>query len=583
MYESFHIANLFYDMNETPKHSKDPVFYIISTSWFNRWKKYVNFDYYMSNTDKYLKLNTLPERPNSESPSDNYIKNLDEKIRHELDKYFDNFFLNDNAECYPGVVSNKELIYDKMTHYVNFDRPESSMNYNMLDNLENGNDYFIVTREIWKYFKAVYGGKEIKRYRVVSSASKPLPNEILIESKLKTINMIIIKQKTDDSSTNNHDNKNINDSSFPYTVEKPKFIFISRKATLYDFKKQVIEMFSFLKHIKEKNIRFWVLEPKYSYDEFVDFLNEKYNKKSNPRVTIPALSLELFSSKVKFEELEEIISNKLMVMEFIDTNKTHFPFKSQHLSDFSKEFQGDIIAISKGNRKSSNEAINYYDHLTFNLNVVQENTLFYIKKFFKTKYMLNSITKIPNNELNSVLLRICDISNENDRIEFNKEISCLRENMDLIFDKSDLLLKLGYAYSNNLEIINKNNHKKPYNGTGETKLRQDLILKKRERTKILEQLTGKHKKEKEQITQSKKEENKKIEHIDLTEEKEEEDKEEEKCTYCGKTIEEDEFIMCNKCNNAKYCNNYCMNKDLRFHIKNCNNIIKDNNISGDNI
>ena len=54
MYESFHIANLFYDMNETPKHSKDPVFYIISTSWFNRWKKYVNFDYYMSNTDKIL-------------------------------------------------------------------------------------------------------------------------------------------------------------------------------------------------------------------------------------------------------------------------------------------------------------------------------------------------------------------------------------------------------------------------------------------------------------------------------------------------------------------------------------------------
>ncbi len=568
MYESFHIANLFYDMNETPKHAKDPVFYIISTSWFNRWKKYVNFDYFMSNTEKYLKLNYLPSRPES-SLNENYLNNIDEQIKNELQKYFDNFFINDNSDNYPGVVSNKELIYDKMTHYVNFDKPDSSLNYNMIDNLENGNDYFIVTRDIWKYFKAVYGGKEIKRYRVSSSANPS--NEILIESKLKTLSLILIKPKTEDSSsTNTSETQYHNSNGFPYSIEKPKYVFVSRKASLYDFKKQVIEMFSFLKHVKEKDVRFWVIEPKYTYETLVDYVNEKYNRKTNPRVILPALSLDLLSSRVRFEDLEDIISNKLIVMEYIEPNKTHFPFKSQHLNDFSKEFQDDILDISRGKKHNPN-IFSLYDHLIFNANENSSNTLFYIKNFFKTKYSLERLPRLQNDELNSILLRICDTMNENDKINFNEEISCLRDNMDLIFDKSDLLLKLGFAYSTNFEVNKKTNLLSSQNEKKETKLRQDLILKKRERAKILEHLNAHKKETKQPDIIPKQFQN---DEIDLTEEKEE-----EKCTYCGKVIEEDEYVICSKCNKAKYCNSFCLNKDLRFHIKNCTNIIKDNKAS----
>ena len=63
MYEAFYIANLFYDLNETSKHQNDKSFYILSRSWFEKWKKYVNFDKYMYFHSKYLSINSLPIRP----------------------------------------------------------------------------------------------------------------------------------------------------------------------------------------------------------------------------------------------------------------------------------------------------------------------------------------------------------------------------------------------------------------------------------------------------------------------------------------------------------------------------------------
>ena len=42
------------------------------------------------------------------------------------------------------------------------------------------------------------------------------------------------------------------------------------------------------------------------------------------------------------------------------------------------------------------------------------------------------------------------------------------------------------------------------------------------------------------------------------------------CSYCEKELEQD-FVICDKCGKAKYCNIICKNKDNRFHIKTCNN------------
>lgn len=58
MMESFYIANKFKEFNE--KEFKDDDYpmkvYIINTKWFEQWKKYTNYDYYISNIDVYHKL-----------------------------------------------------------------------------------------------------------------------------------------------------------------------------------------------------------------------------------------------------------------------------------------------------------------------------------------------------------------------------------------------------------------------------------------------------------------------------------------------------------------------------------------------
>ena len=41
------------------------------------------------------------------------------------------------------------------------------------------------------------------------------------------------------------------------------------------------------------------------------------------------------------------------------------------------------------------------------------------------------------------------------------------------------------------------------------------------------------------------------------------------CNYCSKTIESEEYETCEKCNVRKYCNEYCKNKDSRFHLRKC--------------
>ena len=578
MNESFHIGNLFYAMNQTSKHAKDPVFYIISATWFEKWKTYVNFDYYMNNSKLFMNLNSLPNRPDN-MPSESYVTSLTQDIQDEVNKYFEKYFIADNSEHYPGMVTNKDLLYDKMTHYVNFDKPDSSMNYNIQNQLICGNDYFIVTRDIWKYFRAVYGGKEIKRYRISSSSSNNA-NEILIESKLKNLNLIIIKSKVDDHHNHNHNGDDYYAAAFPFSIEKPKNVFVSRRSTLSDFKKQIIDMFSFLKHVHDKDIRFWLLNQEYtSHSAFSNYVNETYDKRLNPRISLPGFNLELLNPKVKLEEIDDMLSNRLIIMEYIDSNHSHFPFKTQHLSDFSREFQDEIKAISKGKKRLNRNCYTFYDKLKIeNDTQIDRTHLFDIKKFFKDKYMIDTISKIPTDDINKVLLRICDVSNENDRVEFENEITSLRDNMDLIFEQKELMQKLGFVYSTELNtfVSRKSLTRTNASGSGsgtEKRLRQDIILKKRERTKIMQQLLGKTK------TNSPNERKKHGKRGCEGDIEMDEDDEWDKCGFCSKDIclKWEEVTKCKGCGDVFYCSNSCLNKDLRFHIKTCNNINENNN------
>ena len=158
MYEAFFIANLFFLMNETNWNSFDDEYYILSTSWFEKWKNYVNFDFFIINIDKFLKLNNIPENiDDNKNSEENFLLTLDDSIKCSIDKYFEFFFLKNNSDNYPGVISNKDLLYDKSFYYIDFQNKKSLLNYNILDQYENGKDFFLVTAPIWKYFKKIYG------------------------------------------------------------------------------------------------------------------------------------------------------------------------------------------------------------------------------------------------------------------------------------------------------------------------------------------------------------------------------------------------------------------------------------------
>ena len=211
MYEAFYIANLFYDMNETSKHKNDKSFYILSNLWFEKWKKYVNFDKYMFFHSKYLSINSLPIRPLNTPFKETFDKlKKNPKIKKNIHNYFNSLFLTDNSENYPGSITNKFLLDDKKASYYNFENRESNYNYNIDEKYVYGKDYLVVTRDIWKFFQYIYGGKEIRRYNLnrelftqqpinLSSYennlqhSNPQILEILVEAKLKPLNIIIIR------------------------------------------------------------------------------------------------------------------------------------------------------------------------------------------------------------------------------------------------------------------------------------------------------------------------------------------------------------------------------------------------------
>jgi hypothetical protein len=190
MNEAFYIANLFYVMNQSKWTYFEDEYYIISTNWFERWKKYVYFDYYIKNADRFLKLGDIMKNPskkeegNSVDPSNTVV---DQLFKEESEKYFVEYFLKDNMENYPGYIFNNELLIDRGLHYMDFNNKKSIFNYNIIDQYENGREFFLINKPIWDYFKAVYGGKEIKRFSITISNS----SETIVELKLKNVKIFL--------------------------------------------------------------------------------------------------------------------------------------------------------------------------------------------------------------------------------------------------------------------------------------------------------------------------------------------------------------------------------------------------------
>lgn len=548
MYEAFYVANLFFAMNETNWHTFDDEYYALPSQWFERWKKYVNFDYYMGNTEKFLKLNNIEE---SSKLSDNFMEKLDTSIQIEINKYFDSYFLATNSESYPGVVTTQELLYDKSLHFTDFDKPKSVLNYNIQEQYENGRDFFMVTKPIWKYFKNVYGGKEIKRYSSAISNN----GDYVIETKLKNISLCILKIKKRDDNTE--------------FIDRPKFLFFPRKGTLNELKRHLIKIFSVLRDVTTKEIRLWILDPTVSFETFEEYTIKSFrehNYEPNNIIGFPGFCLEVVDGNTYIGDLDEVLVNKIVVVEYIDEFRyKNFVFKKQN-ADLKKsinfnEFFDNSIDYNKFWQRSLNILDrNFNDPITegtdipkVEMAVKNANSFFQIKDFFLIKNGLRSDSDkrfLKSKDYLSVL--------------FEKEIKDLKEHLYLVMDKNELLQKFSISYT----------QPEPHVGRSLQSL-QEIILKKREKTKFLSrnktELLNKPLLPKEdndnfkppiveQIVQPTSVENKQDTSTeDLT----------KKCTYCTKDIEPEENVECEKCHVAKYCNDYCRKKDMRFHSKKC--------------
>jgi len=198
MNEAFYIANLFLLMNTSLWNSFEDEYFVISNKWFDKWKSYVNFDYFMNNNENFIKLckaiQSGCEFPIKEIKEENVSNVIDltkndkdskltSLINSETEKFIVETFLKDNYDNYPGVVANKELLIDKGLHYVNFNDVNSHMNYNIIEQYQNGTEFFVVNKKIWEFLKSLYGGKEIKRYSLSISPN----NDNLLELKLKNV------------------------------------------------------------------------------------------------------------------------------------------------------------------------------------------------------------------------------------------------------------------------------------------------------------------------------------------------------------------------------------------------------------
>ena len=164
MYEAFYISNLFYEMTQTNYHLKDTFFYLINLDWFQKWKKYVNYDFFTNtkNFQKFISINSLPFRPtyiNNES----YMNYINKNTKNKISYFFDKFFLSDNATLYPGYINNKKFLLDKYQNSTYLYNKNRENNFNVVDNIKYNKDYIWVTEDIWKYFYCIYGGFEIRR------------------------------------------------------------------------------------------------------------------------------------------------------------------------------------------------------------------------------------------------------------------------------------------------------------------------------------------------------------------------------------------------------------------------------------
>ena len=299
MYEAFYISNLFYEMTQTNYHLKDTFFYLINLEWFQKWKKYVNYDFFTNtkNFQKFISINSLPFRPtyiNNES----YMNYINKNTKNKISDFFDKFFLSDNATLYPGYINNKKFLLDKYQNSTYLYNKNRENNFNVVDNIKYNKDYIWVTEDIWKYFYCIYGGFEIRRrnlninkkyYELYLNNDESFNNEknIILEKNFMTFNLIVFNY-----------NKN-----YTYKIDPPKYLFVEHYATILDLKKKIKNIFLFLSKYNLEEIHLFYLNQNMNLNSFADYVQSHSHIKGE--MVFPGINLDFFDPNLPLEFIQE--------------------------------------------------------------------------------------------------------------------------------------------------------------------------------------------------------------------------------------------------------------------------------------
>jgi hypothetical protein len=134
-----YVAGLIWVLRKTRWSKLERECYLVSSRWFEKWAAYVDLYRYFN-------------------PGKGVLTPL----------YYSNGGMEDDevpglGKEFPGAIDNQCLLADGKDYYHNFNTPQAKCNYVLREGLEEGREYYVVTKEIWDYLHKIYGGMTLRR------------------------------------------------------------------------------------------------------------------------------------------------------------------------------------------------------------------------------------------------------------------------------------------------------------------------------------------------------------------------------------------------------------------------------------
>ena len=391
-----------------------------------------------------------------------------------------------------------------------------------MNDVEYNRHYIWVSEDIWKYFYCIYGGFEIRRSNLSYNRNidelylndvndedlSNKENNIIVESKYKTFNLILFHYTI----------------NYTYKIDPPKYFFVPHYTTIYELKKKIKNIFPFLSKYYLDEIHLFYLAQNMNINSFANYIKVNKNCKE---MNFPGISLDLFDNCLTLELLEETY---LKINEAISNLVLEIPFTPEKKIKIYLFKNPSMIKSKEEKTKKIDYSKPYYDKIEININekdndFIINDKLFLVKKYFYQKYFIDKINKCEKRDLNVHLKKIINnFKSEQINKMFEAEINELRNNIDLIFDKTYLADNIPNLYLN--EFDNKE---------------KVSIGKKRKRVR------------KEEIS---------------TNSDDDSEISWYSCGFCNQAVNQN-CVVCRFCLRKKYCNEKCRKNDIKNHLVSC--------------